>query len=661
MGQSCSVGDDPANNALTRGHAPGLPLASGSGFESGKQSPPIHSAGLMVSRVGGSPSLGGWQDGWRHWYALGRELGRGISATVYEAEAVFEMPGCAVRAPSMGGLCNARMVQPCTVSSHGRRVALKRFKKVGSRSFQTELAAILRVGVHPNVLRLLESYEDCDGEDALVLEYCDGRTVFDAYAAAHRNGVRLSEMLVARCIRQVLQALDHISSCGVEHQDVKPENMLLFGAQGGTLTEQHVHLKLGDFGWAKAMAVPGGPELNTDVPADGAGSLWYAPPELNPPVKSLGQTHLTRSKSMWVVGRSDMWSVGVVCYLLLVGHNPFNSARQHQESKAVEQAVLRMAATADFDQTSRRWLELPEDARNFISSLLQVSPAMRPPSAEVLRHPFLVRAAPPEAAFGSGGVFQMGPSVDKKPLAIAGWADKEDAWSRLDDFQRLCWVAVARAVAEPELSPEVLEAAARALHSSAPARPSIPGDSAYLRHLARELAAATPRRPWLRETSAWQEVLRLAFRYLDADGDGCLSAQDLALHLAAGPTDCSAEAQIWLARWCGEDAGPGNLAVTALPGSCSPGRSGTRVGGRIGGIGPGSFRAALAASSWRDTISRCFDDGPDDALSEGLEDTRSTVPGSRKAKGKGSPGRRRSASDREETTEELCAWAEWRG
>ncbi|CAE7813006.1 unnamed protein product, partial [Symbiodinium sp. KB8] len=51
-------------------------------------------------------------------------------------------------------------------------VAIKQYRKPNTRSFQLELAALMRVGVHPHIVRLLASFSS-DSEDALVLEYCD--------------------------------------------------------------------------------------------------------------------------------------------------------------------------------------------------------------------------------------------------------------------------------------------------------------------------------------------------------------------------------------------------------------------------------------------------------------------------------------------------------
>jgi len=118
-------------------------------------------------------------------------------------------------------------------------------------------------------------------------------------------------------------------------------------------------------------------------------------------------------------------------------------------------------------------------------------------------------------------------------------------WADLDGLQRLGWVAMARAVAEPELDGEMV-------FTALSPRAASPHDrSSYLLQLAKELAVQPV------ANKAWLDVLDFAFRYLDTDGDGLLSAQDLACHVydsSAEPSSSSnaqinAAAELWVHRW----------------------------------------------------------------------------------------------------------------
>lgn len=504
--------------------------------------------------------------GWKSCYALGRVLGDGISAKVYEAQALVT-PQKVVSEEQSFWDCTSPPRNSC-IKDRGRRVALKRFHRVGSRTFRKELDALHRIGVFPHVLRLLESFEGFDGEDVLVLEYCDGSTVYDLYAREHPHG-GLPERLIVRLIRQLLLALEHLGRCGVEHQDVKPENMMLFDV---SVSNGTADLKLGDFGWATPIPTPGAPGAHlVKPPANGAGSLWYAPPELNPQPGGAASVHQPGSLVGPGVparphspGRCDMWSVGVVTYLLLVGHNPFNLALKLPTPTAVDSEVMRLAALGNYNKTSERWLRLNPEARDFVGLLLRVQPSTRAPASEALHHPFLSR---PWAKTGETPVFFRGP--------VTHWADWQ-AWTSLDGLQRLGWLAMARAIAEPELERHVITSALEGIRASGGTSQSnapseVPREIAYLWELAREIATA-PVNQWLEDHPAWAEVLRLAFCYLDIDGDGLLGPEDLVMHtqnvFAMKPDDGTKWGVIcrWVSRWEPPDSTPttiqGHKALT---------------------------------------------------------------------------------------------------
>eukprot|EP00929_Paragymnodinium_shiwhaense_P042682 TRINITY_DN22049_c0_g1_i1.p1 TRINITY_DN22049_c0_g1~~TRINITY_DN22049_c0_g1_i1.p1 ORF type:complete len:693 (+),score=135.46 TRINITY_DN22049_c0_g1_i1:107-2185(+) len=498
--------------------------------------------------------------GWRGHYSLGPMLGDGVSAKVYEAEALSVLPrGVAgegsgsVTTSSYASKLQAGFLErcgrlpPCLVE-RGRKVAIKRFHRVGSRTFRKELTALQQVGVYPHILRLLESYEGCDGEDVLVLEYCDGSTVYDLYAREHPNG-GLPERLVGKLVRQLLLALEHLTDCGVEHQDVKPENMMLYDV---SVSNAQAELKLGDFGWAVVLPPPGHPVAKP--PATGAGSLWYAPPELNPPVAGVEQPSNVDYLGNPPRGKSDMWCVGVVTYLLLVGHNPFNAALSLQHPQAVDAEVMRLAASGQFNRKSEKWLRLHGDVRDFIAAMLRVSACLRPTAKEALQHPYVVK----RQKGLEGSVFFHGP--------VTNWAEREATWRQLDGLQRLGWLAVARAVAEPELDRQVICAALEGMKADSgvvPADSGYPQETAYIWQLAKEIGTSAVNQ-WLQDRPAWAEILRLAFAYLDLDGDGLLGYRDLMTHAAlfsahpvrAGQRNETLERVVgrWIARWQDPDA-----------------------------------------------------------------------------------------------------------
>jgi serine/threonine protein kinase len=449
---------------------------------------------------------------WRRRYILGRELGAGQTAVVFEAFATAAEDSEPLPAlPSESG-----PVPAASTGSLGRRVALKRLNGKGTSMFRQEVRALLQVGVHPHVLRLLECFQNGE-DDVLILEYCEGGDVYELYA--QNNGVSMEETFVAQLVRQIIMALEHLMRRGVEHRDVKPENLLLYGKPDKSGTP---HVKLADFGWASIVSPNSGP---APVPPDGVGSLWYAPPELNPSVEGVNLRDQAAP-----MGRSDMWSVGVITYLLLVGHSPFNLALRITEPAAREAEVLRLAALGLVNSNARAWSHLSSEARSFIGALIQPSANARMSPEEAYSHKFIARRNP-------GGADD---SLRAPLPAFPSAADKMLVWQRLDGFQRLGWLAISRAVAEPELLEGLVFRHLIFGHGMGSSPTS------YVEKLAMELAGtAIP--TWFNANTAWADVIRLGFRYLDIDVDGLLGREDLMRHVVGD--DADKMSSLWLGRW----------------------------------------------------------------------------------------------------------------
>ncbi|CAE8604706.1 unnamed protein product, partial [Polarella glacialis] len=295
---------------------------------------------------------------------------------------------------------------------------------------------------------------------------------------------------------------------------VKPENLLLYSYDDKAVP----CLKLADFGWA---AVVGPSESPPEPPGEGVGSLWYAPPELNPPVAGL-QVFADKLP----LGKSDMWSVGVITYLLLTGHSPFNTAIRIQDPDARENEVLRLAALGAVNTSVKAWEILSEEARSFILALVHANPAERMSAREACCHQFMLMQ-----------------DADPTRLQIAAPFPIEDSasrWQRLDGLQHLCWISVARASTEPELAEISLLRDFVRLDST--------GSSTYIEQLAAKLVTvALP--SWFHPQAAWFDMLYLAFLYLDVDCDGTLSVEDLSLHLEGESGAAKEVANAWIFKW----------------------------------------------------------------------------------------------------------------
>lgn len=453
--------------------------------------------------------------GWRGLYRRGRELGTGQSAVAYEAFATAlrdDASSCSSCSPPDSDQ------EPPEQTVCSRRVVLKVFRAQGSVAFRQELKVMSWLGPHPHVARLLEAFEGhCD--DALVLEHCELGDVYEYYV---RRGARVREEHSAELLRQLLLALHHLVNRRVQHRDVKPENLLLYRPHDRYDVPL---LKLADYGWATISLLQAKP---LGIPSTGVGSLLYAPPELNPPVPGVEP----QDPDAAPLGSCDMWSVGVIAYLLMAGHSPFDAALAIKDDLAREAEVLRRVALGAANYDCPYWLRLAPDVQEFCRALLRPRPQERPSANLAMDRGFIKRAVRYAAVA----------EVSGRPRA-----EGRACWDGLDGLQRLAWLAVAFAVSEPE----VLEARCMGAPVVLARADPLDARGGYLEDFARELSA-TAAPTLLRPRAPWDTVVGLAFRYLDFNGDGRLSAHDLAQHIMS--SNASMVAHLWLARWSTQDA-----------------------------------------------------------------------------------------------------------
>lgn len=143
------------------------------------------------------------------------------------------------------------------------------------------------VSPHPNVIELYDVFEDSNGVH-LVLELCSGGELFDRIVAQEKY----SEAEAAAVVHQIARGLEAIHGANIVHRDLKPENCLFLDSRKDS------SLKIMDFGLSSV-------EEFTDPIVGLFGSIDYVSPE------ALSQGKITN--------KSDMWSVGVILYILLSG------------------------------------------------------------------------------------------------------------------------------------------------------------------------------------------------------------------------------------------------------------------------------------------------------------------------------------------------------
>ncbi|KAG9136308.1 hypothetical protein Leryth_003909 [Lithospermum erythrorhizon] len=199
-----------------------------------------------------------------------------------------------------------------------------------------------------NIVELKGAYEDKHSVH-LVMELCAGGELFDRIIS---NG-HFTERVAANMLRTIVQIVHTCHSMGVIHRDLKPENFLLLNK------DEDAPLKATDFGLSVFYK-------QGDVFKDIVGSAYYIAPEV-----------LKRKYGPEV----DIWSVGVMLYILLCGVPPFWA----ESERGIFNAILR----GHVDFTSDPWPSISPGAKDLVKKMLNSDPKQRLTAFQVLNHPWI--------------------------------------------------------------------------------------------------------------------------------------------------------------------------------------------------------------------------------------------------------------------------------
>ncbi|KAL7087916.1 hypothetical protein ACP275_13G097500 [Erythranthe tilingii] len=283
----------------------------------GSPLPPVHKPNTIL----GKP----YEDIKIH-YTLGRELGRGQFGVTHL----------------------------CTDIATGQEYACKSIskKKLVTRSDKEDMRREIQLMQHlsgqPNIVEFKGAYEDKQSVH-LVMELCAGGELFDRIIAKGQY----SEKAAAAMCRSIVNVVHICHFMGVIHRDLKPENFLLSDKS------EHALLKATDFGLSVFIE-------EGKVYKDVVGSAYYVAPEV-----------LRRKYGKEV----DIWSAGVMLYILLSGVPPFWA----ETERGIFDAVLK--GHVDFE--SEPWPSISDSAKDIVSKMLTQDPKKRITAAEVLEHPWI--------------------------------------------------------------------------------------------------------------------------------------------------------------------------------------------------------------------------------------------------------------------------------
>lgn len=239
-----------------------------------------------------------------------------------------------------------------------REFAIKIIKK--SKLNEEELAVvhdevnIMHSIEHENCVMLYEMFES-NKKVFMVLELLEGGELFDRIVARGSY----SESDASALIKCIVSAIEYLHSVGVVHRDLKPENLIYANPMSSKKNADII--KITDFGLAK---------YNTDKSqrmSTACGTPGYVAPEVlknekyGPPV--------------------DMWSIGVILYILLCGFPPF-----YHESTS---ALYKQIKGGKYDFPDPYWTEISQTAKSLVAGLLTVDPNKRLTPRQVLEHEWI--------------------------------------------------------------------------------------------------------------------------------------------------------------------------------------------------------------------------------------------------------------------------------
>ncbi|KAJ0016474.1 hypothetical protein Pint_09935 [Pistacia integerrima] len=305
----------------------------------GPQPQHVKAAGANTREVHGPETiLGKPFDDIKQFYTLGNELGRGQFGITYS----------------------------CTEKSTGHTYACKSIlkrklkNKQDTEDMKREILLMQHLSGQQNIVEFRGAYEDRQSVH-LVMELCSGGELFDKIIAQGHY----TERAAATICRDIVNVVHICHFMGVMHRDLKPENFLLSSKGEGAM------LKATDFGLSVFIE-------EGKVYRDIVGSAYYVAPEV-----------LRRSYGKEI----DIWSAGVILYILLSGVPPFWAGKEIVDMFLkycqTEKGIFDVILKGEIDFVSEPWPSISDSAKDLVRKMLTQDPRKRITSAQVLEHPWI--------------------------------------------------------------------------------------------------------------------------------------------------------------------------------------------------------------------------------------------------------------------------------
>ncbi|XP_071487402.1 MAP kinase-activated protein kinase 2-like isoform X2 [Diadema setosum] len=250
-------------------------------------------------------------------------------------------------------------VLECYDKKTGEKFALKVLADNSKARREVELhfrASSLATGFPMYIVHIRDVYENMyNGQRCLlvVMECMEGGELFSRI----QERSMFTEREAAEIVRSIGLAVLHLHNMNIAHRDLKPENLLYCDKKAQSL------LKLTDFGFAKETTT-----TNLQTPCY---TPYYVAPEV------LGPEKYDKS--------CDMWSLGVIMYILLCGFPPFYS----NHGMAISPGMKRRIRNGQYEFPDPEWKNVSQAAKELIKKLLKTDPAERLTIVEFMNHPWV--------------------------------------------------------------------------------------------------------------------------------------------------------------------------------------------------------------------------------------------------------------------------------
>ncbi|KAG2483771.1 hypothetical protein HYH03_017368 [Edaphochlamys debaryana] len=253
----------------------------------------------------------------------------------------------------------AKVVE-CTRKGSEDRYAAKIIEKgsMDRKALEKEVAVSRLLEDHPATLPCVYDVFEDDDNYYVVFELCRGGELFERIVKKKH----FSEREAARYLRTLLSFVAHAHSRGVVHTDLKPENVLLLHPVAADADDDKVFIKVVDYGCSNFCA-------DGEFLTQPYGTPMYAAPEI--------------FKSCFDKS-ADIWSLGVISHVLLVGYAPFRGVTPEE--------IKRKVIAAEYDLDGQGWQSVSPAAKAFVGAMLQTRPGARPSAASLLRHIWFTQA-----------------------------------------------------------------------------------------------------------------------------------------------------------------------------------------------------------------------------------------------------------------------------